>query len=135
MRLVADESCDFSIVIGVRFAGHDVVSITETMPGVDDETVIELARSERRLLLTEDKDFGQLVFAATKENSGVILIRYPTFARSTLTAAVTKLLADRGDALYSKFAVLEPAACALLSSFCNSPLSNPVVPAGCLLFV
>jgi len=78
------------------------------MSGVDDDKVIELARSERRLLLTEDKDFGQLVFAATKENSGVILIRYPTFARSTLTAAVTKLLADRGDALYSKFAVLEP---------------------------
>ena len=96
MRLVADESCDFSIVIGVRSAGHDVVSITETMSGVDDEKVIELARSERRLLLTEDKDFGQLVFAATKENSGVIPIRYPTFARSTLTAAVTKLLADRG---------------------------------------
>jgi predicted nuclease of predicted toxin-antitoxin system len=88
VRLVADESCDFSIVIGVRSAGHDVVSITETMSGVDDEKVIELARSERRLLLTEDKDFGQLVFAATKENSGVILIRYPTFARSTLTAAV-----------------------------------------------
>jgi predicted nuclease of predicted toxin-antitoxin system len=108
VRLVADESCDFSIVIGVRSAGHDVVSITETMSGVDDEKVIELARSERRLLLTEDKDFGQLVFAATKENSGIILIRYPTFARSTLTAAVTKLLADRGDALYSKFAVLEP---------------------------
>jgi hypothetical protein len=47
------------------------------------------------------------VFSAVKENSGVILIRYPTLARSTLTAAVTKLLADRGKALYSKFAVLE----------------------------
>jgi len=64
MRLVADESCDFSVVIGVRAAGHDVVSITERMSGVEDEKVIELAASERRLLLTEDKDFGHLVFAA-----------------------------------------------------------------------
>jgi len=61
MRLLADESCDFTVVVGVRVAGHDVVSIAERMPGVEDEKVIELAASERRLLLTEDKDFGQLV--------------------------------------------------------------------------
>jgi len=67
---------------------YDDVSITEQMPGADDETVIDFARSERRLLITEDKDFGQLVFAAAKQNSGVILIRYPAAARSALTAAV-----------------------------------------------
>ena len=55
-----------------------------------------------------DKDFGQLVFAAAKENSGVILIRYPTSARATPSAAVIYLLADRGDTLYSRFVVLEP---------------------------
>jgi predicted nuclease of predicted toxin-antitoxin system len=108
VRLVADESCDFSVVVGVRAAGHDVVAITELMSGVEDEKVIELAASERRLLLTEDKDFGQLVFAAAKENSGVILIRYPAPARSKLTQAVVTLLSDRGDALYSRFVVLEP---------------------------
>lgn len=108
MRLVADESCDFTVVIGVRDAGHDVVSVTEQMPGVEDEKVIELAASERRLLLTEDKDFGQLVFAAAKENSGVILIRYPASARSTLAQEVVKLLAERADELYSRFVVMEP---------------------------
>jgi predicted nuclease of predicted toxin-antitoxin system len=108
VRLVADESCDFSVVVAVRTAGHDVLSIMEAMPGVTDEQVIAIATGDQRLLLTEDKDFGQLVFAAAKENSGVILIRYPTSARATLPAAVIKLLADRGDALYSRFAVLEP---------------------------
>jgi predicted nuclease of predicted toxin-antitoxin system len=76
--------------------------------GINDEKVIELAASQRRLLLTEDKDFGQLVFAAAKENSGVILIRYRAPARSTLIEAVVKLLSDRGEALYSRFVVLEP---------------------------
>lgn len=52
----------------------------------DDQRVIDFARSERRLLLTEDKDFGQLVFAAAKQHSGVILIRYPASARSALSA-------------------------------------------------
>lgn len=42
MRLVADESCDFSVVVGVRSAGHDVIAIAELMSSVDDEKVIEL---------------------------------------------------------------------------------------------
>jgi predicted nuclease of predicted toxin-antitoxin system len=108
VRLVADENCDFSVVVDLRLAGYNVVSISELMAGADDETVIDFARSERRLLVTEDKDFGQLVFAAAKENSGVILIRYPASARSALTGAVLKLLSDNGKNLYSRFAVLEP---------------------------
>jgi hypothetical protein len=43
--LVADESCDFSVVAGTRAAGHDVAAITETMSGAADEQVIELANS------------------------------------------------------------------------------------------
>jgi predicted nuclease of predicted toxin-antitoxin system len=108
VRLFADENCDFSVVIDLRLAGYDVVSITEQMAGADDQTVIDFACSERRLLLTEDKDFGQLVFAAAKQHSGVILIRYPAAARSALSAAAVKLLSDSGESLYSRFAVLEP---------------------------
>jgi predicted nuclease of predicted toxin-antitoxin system len=108
VRLVADENCDFSLVTELRSAGHDVVAIGEQMAGADDQTVIDFARSGRRLLLTEDKDFGQLVFAAAKQHSGVILTRYPASARSALTPAVLKLLSDNGENLYSRFAVLEP---------------------------
>jgi len=57
VRLVADENCDFSVVTDLRVAGYDVVSITEQMAGADDQTVIEFARSEQRLLLTEDQGF------------------------------------------------------------------------------
>jgi predicted nuclease of predicted toxin-antitoxin system len=108
VRLVADENCDFSLVIDLRAAGYDVASITELMAGADDQTVIDFALSERRVLLTEDKDFGQLVFAAAKQHSGVILLRYPASARSMLSAAVVKFLSDSGENLYSRFAVLEP---------------------------
>jgi predicted nuclease of predicted toxin-antitoxin system len=77
MRLVADENCDFSVVTDLRLAGYDVVSIAEQMAGADDERVIDFARSEGAYCSLKDKDFGQLVFAAAKQNSGVILIRYP----------------------------------------------------------
>jgi predicted nuclease of predicted toxin-antitoxin system len=108
MHLVADESCDFSVVRALRAVPHDVIAVAESMSGATDEQVIELARSQRRLLLTEDKDFGQLVYSASKLSSGVLLIRYPVSARSSLSHSVVQLLADQGDALYGCFAVVEP---------------------------
>jgi predicted nuclease of predicted toxin-antitoxin system len=108
MRLIADESCDFAIVRGLREARYDVLSIAELSAGASDEKVIEMASWERRLLITEDKDFGQLVFAAAKENSGVILVRYPAMARSGLVAAMIELLSGQADTLYNSFVVMEP---------------------------
>ena len=63
MRFLADESCDFSVVQALRTAGHDVHAIAELLPGLDDAAVMGLALRERRMLLTEDKNFGQLVYA------------------------------------------------------------------------
>jgi predicted nuclease of predicted toxin-antitoxin system len=63
MRFLADESCDGAVVRAMREAGHDVTSVRDTMRGASDRSVLDAALSERRLLLTEDKDFGELVFA------------------------------------------------------------------------
>ena len=59
---VADESCDAALVRVLRGAGHDVVSIAETSPGAVDRVVLALALTGERVLLTRDKDFGELVF-------------------------------------------------------------------------
>lgn len=59
MRFLADESCDFAIVRALRAEGFDVLAISELSPRASDETVIDLAVRENRVLLTEDKDFGQ----------------------------------------------------------------------------
>ena len=62
MHLLADECCDMAVVRELRDAGHDVLTIRETMPGADDEAVVQLALRDSRVLLTEDKDFGQLLY-------------------------------------------------------------------------
>ena len=61
MKLVADECCDELLVKGLRADGHDVVYVREVAAGSDDRTVLQLAAGEERVLLTEDKDFGELV--------------------------------------------------------------------------
>lgn len=108
MQFLADESCDFAVVRIPRNAGHDVVSVAEKLRGASDEEVIDLAASERRILITEDKDFGQLVFAAARANSGVVFVRYPLASRNSLAEALLQLVSSRGDALYSCFVVVEP---------------------------
>ncbi len=108
MRFLADESCDFAVVRSLRDAGHDVVAVAEVLRGASDEKVIDFAASERRILITEDKDFGQLVFAAARASSGVVFVRFPVAARNSLAATVLELVSSREETLYSCFVVVEP---------------------------
>ena len=62
MKFIADECCDTGIVISLRREGHDVFYVLEEEPGLRDEVVLQRAYVERRILLTEDKDFGELVY-------------------------------------------------------------------------
>jgi len=61
VRLVADESCDFTLVVGLRAAGHDVVAITEAISGADDEQVMALAAAERGCSLPRTRTSGSCV--------------------------------------------------------------------------
>ena len=108
MRFLADESCDFAVVRALRSAGHDVTTVREASPGAIDEVVIGLATADGRIVLTEDKDFGRLVFASTRAPVGVVLIRFPASARSTLGGAVAGLVKQNGERLSGAFAVVQP---------------------------
>jgi len=108
VRFLADESCDFAVVRALRIAGHDVHAVAELLPGLDDTAVMGLAFRERRVLLTEDKDFGQLVYANAEPSDGVIFIRYPADTRKSLPNAVVSLIAKSQTQLTGSFVVLSP---------------------------
>ena len=95
MRLLADECCDATIWHALRSAGHDVLAIADISPQARDPAVIELAVRDGRILLTEDKDFGQLVHASKAESGGVILFRYPFSARGAIVRATVDLIEQR----------------------------------------
>lgn len=62
MKLVADESIDRQIVEHLRKDGHLISYVAEMEPGISDDFVLNLANREHALLLTADKDFGEMVF-------------------------------------------------------------------------
>ncbi len=59
-----DECCDYAVVRVLRQEGHDVLAVCEYQESSVDHYLLQLALAESRILLTEDKDFGWLVFAA-----------------------------------------------------------------------
>ena len=75
MDFLVDESVDTQVVERLRQDGHDVVSVAETDPGIPDDVVLSRSRRNRRILLTADKDFGDLVYRQHKMHSGVVLVR------------------------------------------------------------
>lgn len=76
MRLLADENFPKDAVDALLLAGHDVLWIRSLAPGLPDREVLKLAQTEKRVLLTFDKDFGDLAFRAKlPASSGLILFR------------------------------------------------------------
>lgn len=105
---LADESCDFGVVSALRSAGFDVLAIAELTSRTEDSDLIDLAARESRVMITEDKDFGQLVYAELRASSGVILIRFPGSSRQSLPAEVLRAVRMLGDRLTLAFVVLTP---------------------------
>ena len=108
MRFLADESCDFAVVRALRASGHDILAVRDVLPGRPDEAVIQLALKDSRVLLTEDKDFGQLIYASSMESPGVIFIRFPVDARQAMIRTVVELVEKKADKTEGRFVVVQP---------------------------
>lgn len=98
MHLLADENLPGVLVNALRVAGHDVIWIREVSPGIDDASIIAEAGSSGRIILTFDKDFGELVFRQRSDiPSGIILLRLPDVSRSELAHLIPHVLSTRDD--------------------------------------
>jgi predicted nuclease of predicted toxin-antitoxin system len=76
VKFLADESVEKSVVDWLRNQDFDVMYIPEKIPSIsDDEDVLRLANNEDRILITNDKDFGELVFHQARIALGILLIR------------------------------------------------------------
>ena len=107
MRLLADECCDASLVDALRADNHDVLYAVETLRGASDDDILDRAFSEHRLLVTEDKDFGELVYRLGLPTEGVVLLRFDVADRALKATRLLDLLEHQGNRLRGSFVVLE----------------------------
>jgi predicted nuclease of predicted toxin-antitoxin system len=83
MKFFADENVALLIVQWLRQMGHDVLYAAEADPGQDDAIWLHRAEQSERLIVTADKDFGDLIFRDRLNSHGVVLMRMPGWRRWT----------------------------------------------------
>jgi predicted nuclease of predicted toxin-antitoxin system len=108
MKFVADENLDRSVIDKLREAGHEVISVAEMDPGIPDEFVLETANSQLAMLITEDKDFGELVFRRKLVHQGVILVRLAGLPVATKANLLVATVAGHWTELPGAFVVVSP---------------------------
>lgn len=107
MKILADENVPAPLVEALRNAGEDVDYIVELSPGITDDEVLDIAREQGRILLTEDKDFGELVFRLKRGLLGVILVRLPEDNWESHWSRLMSVIERYKDMLTGNFTVIE----------------------------
>ena len=98
MRIIANENIMATVVSELRSRGHDVNSVKESMPKAKDDVILATAQAEQRVVLTHDKDFGELAFRyGLPAECGVLLIRLAGTSRKSDIDHVLKVVDSRED--------------------------------------
>ena len=105
-RLLADENVPGAVIAALRRQGHDVAWIHEDAPGSPDPEVLERAQREGRVVVTFDKDFGELAFRRGLAAVGVVLFRITLTSPDHAVRAAVAAFASRAD-WTGQFAVVE----------------------------
>ncbi len=106
MEIVADESVDFGIVKKLRENNFSVFAISENNQGINDEEVLEIAYNKNAILLTEDKDFGELTHRLQLKHKGLLLIRLSGLKRDERIKTVCETIKKYQNRLADNFSVI-----------------------------
>ena len=109
MRFLLDQSAEARIATFLASQDHDATRIARDYPaGLPDEQVLAIAQREGRILIANDKDFGELVVRRHLPHAGVILFRFPLDATAQAKIAALERLLVTHRARLDRFLVLTP---------------------------
>jgi predicted nuclease of predicted toxin-antitoxin system len=104
---LADENIDHAIVSRLRDDGHDVVWVAELAPGLPDADVLAMATSQNRVVVTADKDFGELLFRRQMVGA-VVLVRLLGMEPNRKASIVADAVRLHGQEMENAFTVISP---------------------------
>jgi len=108
MNILADECIDQQIVARLRSEGYNVLYVAEFDPGIPDDVVLKQANECDAMLLTADKDFGELVFRLKHIHGGVMLLRLAGFSPEQKADIVAEVFQHHAQGLQHNFSVVSP---------------------------
>jgi predicted nuclease of predicted toxin-antitoxin system len=104
--ILADENIDDRIIASIRNKGIAVYSVKESSRGISDESVISLSQNPARIILTEDKDFGEWVYAHQRTDISVILLRYHYQDTFLMIEILLQVLESKKEELFGKYTTI-----------------------------
>ena len=107
MKLIIDVGVSNEVEKWLAENGHDVKSIRNLNPSMEDKEIIRIALKEKRLLITMDKDFGELVFKSGMDHYGVLLLRLETANSSEKLDVIKNILEHHKEKLLKSFSVYQ----------------------------
>lgn len=107
MRYLADENIEFPIISTLRENRVDILAVREIMKGATDSEIIEYAFKNKLLIITSDKDFGELTFRLQKPSCGIILLRNPEADCKEKAEILLAALQKISDDALNKFIVID----------------------------
>jgi predicted nuclease of predicted toxin-antitoxin system len=108
MRFLANENFPVYSVHWLRRSGHDVAAVIEDSPGASDGDVLQRAVLERRIILTFDRDYGELVYRRARlAPAGVVYFRFNPLSPEEPAECLLQLLSVQGLSLQDRFTVAE----------------------------
>ncbi|MGV3719378.1 MAG: DUF5615 family PIN-like protein [Actinomycetota bacterium] len=108
MNLLADENIEQQMVQRLRQDGHTVLYVSEMEPSITDDLVLQRANEHQALLLTGDKDFGELVFRQGLVHLGVALVRLESLPPETKAELVSQVFTSHAAEMENAFSVISP---------------------------
>jgi predicted nuclease of predicted toxin-antitoxin system len=106
MKFLVDECTGPAVAHWLEQQGHDVFSVYDQARGIDDNKVIEIAQAEERILITNDRGFGEKVFRERRPHHGVVFLRLANERSANKIRVLDQLISQYSDALSSRFAVV-----------------------------
>jgi predicted nuclease of predicted toxin-antitoxin system len=105
LRFIVDESTGSAVAEYLQQAGYDVLFAGDIMAQADDSDILALAVHQQRIVVTNDKDFGELVFHTGQVHDGVLLLRLEDESPANRLRVFQAVLVDHGDRLPGNFVV------------------------------
>ena|SRR3989344_871114 len=106
LRFLVDESTGKNIALYLAEKGLDTKYVGDIMPSALDELVLAFAEKEKRILITNDKDFGALIFRLKKPSSGVILLRLKIDSLENKQKYINYIIKNLNSKIKSSFIVI-----------------------------
>jgi len=106
MKFLVDESVEYRVIIFLRNLGYDTRSVVDSSYGLEDKTIVSLAYKENRILITNDKDFGELIYRLHLPHKGIILFRLSKETYQLKEKKLNYILKKFKDKLQNSFTVI-----------------------------